>query len=483
VARVTDDGGNRALRVDAAASAIVETVLPTLRKVRAGVAARVAVPPSDPDVFEAVRRRLAALGVSLIDAGVTDEGARWFHAVGSAGLGWKVHDAPEPAPPTALKSIRWDALEKRIDAILKPSFQRGRSPSREEVFAALVAGLNPAQALGLLETNVGKERAASMAAQVEAQLGRAAIPLLADPAVATRLEALLAYARSPGVDRTDLIKLRQGFRAECGEVTMYRAVQLDEAELKNLREAGFVAAGLRSDALEASQYPSYAVFDLAQKLEVHDGYSMTGSSTVISSSNYPEVAMYGATIAARDRGDGSRWYLLPLTLPEFDVIRYGWHLPKVAPMRLGEMSFGSLRLMACDPGIEGFSQFSIPPSAIDFDRMTEFRREDVPEMVWRQDPRLDERSNLDDATLSRIDLSERFKERPSEVPGFGVLGIIPVPDLERATGRRAWLGRSDQHPASADWKSWAKRQPLFVDERLFFDLRGTTEALKASLER
>jgi hypothetical protein len=61
---------------------------------------------------------------------------------------------------------------------------------------------------------------------------------------------------------------------------------------------------------------------------------------------------------------------------------------------------------------------------------------------------------------------------------------MSVPGLERATGRRAWLGRSSQHPLLGPSLNPAlRRQPLFVDERLFYDLEGTVDALKRSLER
>lgn len=283
-----------------------------------------------------------------------------------------------------------DPLEAEMEALLT---DKKLYLDQDAVYHRLSTALPMEEIVDKVISDFGAETSEVMIKSVRDGLGDKYVCLLVEPSISTRLDQFIEFARVQPED-TEPWEVRNLFRDSLGVRTVYRVVSANPQDMQSILEDGFVANFYRYETPEtllanSDGYRSmgYVLSDLRGRVNVHAGaFANTKDSTLISVSEYPEVAQYAATVQLHDTSTDlselpdSRIYVIPMEVGEFYLLRYGTYLPKVIRGDGVWTDGDQFEVPYDDPGIEAWVEFRVPPDTIRHDHIQEIDLHNVPQL-------------------------------------------------------------------------------------------------------
>jgi hypothetical protein len=156
-------------------------------------------------------------------------------------------------------------------------------------------------------------------------LGTAYGPLALDPAILTRLDSFVKFARGyikPGMSPHEL---RAAFGEKLGYVTYFRGMRLTDSEYKDDLQFGIFSNSLRNGSTELADLGRFAAegYDALKENHGSSKEEHLSRSPLISVSDDSEMAHMVATHLG-NKVDDRKVYLFHIRAPVIDTIRKDW---------------------------------------------------------------------------------------------------------------------------------------------------------------
>lgn len=308
---------------------------------------------------------------------------------------FEIKNETEPSKVNQSEVIQHDISQFPIEKSMRSLLQKGNHLNQDIVYSTLFQELPDEEIIDKVEQDYGREKAQQMIREVELQLGHAYIRLLIEPSIGCRFNDFISFSiqlKSKG-NLPDPSILRNEFKDSLKKIKVYRVVAATENNLNKILDEGFISNFYRGKTKEELlknqdfyQSMDYNMVDLRGRVNIHaGGYASTKDSTLISVSEYPEIAEYAAFVQLKDRWDdmkkqGYKLYSFPIEINEFYCLRYSEYLPKHIKGN-GNWTDGKTTIDYNDPGIESFIEFQISKDKInhkeikevDIDKITTFK--------------------------------------------------------------------------------------------------------------
>lgn len=278
-----------------------------------------------------------------------------------------------------------DISQFPIEKVMRELLEENKHLDQDAVYSALFEKLSDDEIINKIEEDyVIEKNAEEMISLVESRLGKEYVRLLIEPSIGSRLDQFIDFS-SQLESKGNLpapLDLRSQFKNSLGKTKVFRVVAATEKDVASISQQGFISnfyRGKTKEGLLNNQdfYESmeYNMTGLISRINVHSKFGSTKDSTLISVSEYPKMAEYGAFIQLKDKWDemekqGYKLYSFPIETDEFDCIRHGKYIP--FPINAhGKWTDGQMEIDYNNPGEELFVEFQIPKDNIDFEEIQE----------------------------------------------------------------------------------------------------------------